>query len=165
MAKIDPGGHCTGPGEKAGQTTLEQTVGKQLSEECLGSKREIIHSYFSVSLRGTFNQKASPGTKIWMAPFTFPDHQHKYRVTCKNHSSTNTGLLTCLHQAPFPYTLTGLTFSAKIASVPAQWATHPENKHKTLSAICLLTREFCRDSVLVEVVSSLISQADQSILS
>ena len=53
------------------------------------------------------------------------------------------------------------SLSVNTASVPAQWAPPLEDQHKPLPTPHLLTRELFRASVLVEVVSGLISQADK----
>ena len=74
----------------------------------------------------------------------------------------DTGPLTCLHQAPPLGTLEGLPFSFKLSSVPAWWIPPPEDQHKPLFTPHLVTKEFCSDSVLVELVSGLISEADKS---
>lgn len=51
------------------------------------------------------------------------------------------GCLTCLDQIPHP-TLVGLPLSDKLASLPAWWASLPEDQHKPLPTPCLQTREF-----------------------
>ena len=56
-----------------------------------------------------------------------------------------------------------LPFSVMVTSVPVWQTSPPEEQHKPLTILCLPTREFCMASVLVEVVTGLILQEDQSI--
>ena len=77
------------------------------------------------------------------------------KVTIKN-----TGYLTFLHQAPALGAPAGLCLSVKLASLPARWAPLPEYQHEPLPIPH--TKVFCRASLLVKLVSSLISQADKS---
>ena len=57
--------------------------------------------------------------------------------------------------------LVGLPFSVELA-LDCVVGPSPRNQYKSLLILCLPTREFCRLSVLVEVVSGLISQTDQA---
>ena len=52
--------------------------------------------------------------------------------------------------------------SIKLVTAPVCQFPPPEDQHKTLPTPQLLTRKFCRASVLVQLAPSLISQADES---
>ena len=79
----------------------------------------------------------------------------------KQHS-TDTAYPTGLCHTPISGALVGPSLPVKLASVPVQQASLLEDQDKPLPTPLVLTRDFCRPSVLVEVVTLLISQAAQS---
>ena len=92
-----------------------------------------------------------------------PAPQHKHRAVCWKQGSSHSGCLSCLHQPHLPVLWQGwLSRSFKVASVPVELAPSPEDQVKPMTTPPLLTKELCRASLLGAVVSSLLSQADQS---
>ena len=68
--------------------------------------------------------------------------QHKHRATCGKSPCALTGCLTCLHHVPHLCPLGKLPLPVVFASVPAQWASLPENQHKPWPTSHPLARDF-----------------------
>ena len=141
---------------------------KQQFEEHLGHTEGRLSAFSECiperqcSLRCLYGNKGAGWSHF--PPLPLRINTEPPEVNCR----TDTGCLTCLHQTPPPCTLEELLFSVfflslhKLASVTASQTLPPKDQHKPLPTPHLLTRVFCRASVLVELVSGIISQTDHS---
>ena len=122
--------------------------------------RERLFTLLIVSV----HRDASLEQRRWLAPFPSPTPQRKHRVTCGKQSSTDTGCLTKLYLPPPPPLFSGGPALLSQACLrPSMVGPFPKDQHKTLSTPHLPTREYCRASILVKLVSGLLSQPDESI--